>query len=489
MILWFMKELLKKIKQFRAEITNEMENVDEEDDDDDDDTDTSQSLSTSIRRDASGGTGRGKPPLSRKIFEPRSRNSFKLEVFLKRFSLKLTGSAALKWLQSCMQLASRDKTDCKNHGCEYVSTRKGPRCFMKKGAFGYKVENVSTTADGMEVKLVNRSASTPYGPSFSSVTFIVSYVTEEILRIKFLDNNYPRYEVPVQEDFPLLQSKHKIDSSKLAFKVNISNESNIFSFQVQRVEDDTVLWDTSVGGLVLSDKYLQISSYLPSRNIYGLGEHTHPTLRHDLDYKAWPMFTQDRFPEGLIGRPMLPPYWALGFQLCRWGYNSTENLKDVVERTRKAGIHQDVQFLDIDHMDNKRDFTINRESFSGLVEYIRKTREEYGLKWIIILDPAIEAVKGYKTFDSGLKDDVFIKRSPLWKEEMFPDRLRKYNITFGKVWPETEVAFPNFFDKKTRKWWIDAVVEHHRKELPFDGLWIVNIHSFTFYNFKHKRSL
>ncbi|GBO07705.1 hypothetical protein AVEN_102080-1 [Araneus ventricosus] len=110
MILWFMKELLKKIKQFRAEITNEMENVDEEDDDDDDDTDTSQSLSTSIRRDASGGTGRGKPPpLSRKIFVPRSRNSFKLEVFfLKRFSLMmLTGSAALKWLQSCMQLASR----------------------------------------------------------------------------------------------------------------------------------------------------------------------------------------------------------------------------------------------------------------------------------------------------------------------------------------------------------------------------------------------
>ncbi|CAL1275540.1 unnamed protein product, partial [Larinioides sclopetarius] len=40
----------------------------------------------------------------------------------------------------------------------------------------------------------------------------------------------------------------------------------------------------------------------------------------------------------LIGRPMLPPYWALGFQLCRWGYNSTENLKAVVERTRKAGL-------------------------------------------------------------------------------------------------------------------------------------------------------
>ncbi|GFY59010.1 probable maltase-glucoamylase 2, partial [Trichonephila inaurata madagascariensis] len=135
----------------------------------------------------------------------------------------------------------------------------------------------------------------------------------------------------------------------------------------------------------------------------------------------------------LVGRTQMPPYWALGFQLSRYGYNSLDNLKTALERTRKADIAQDVQFLDIDHMEGKRDFTFDKKNFAGLVEYINKTREEYGMKWIIILDPGIEAVKGYNVYESGIQHDVFIKRSPSWKEDMFPEELRKHNITYGKV--------------------------------------------------------
>ena len=40
----------------------------------------------------------------------------------------------------------------------------------------------------------------------------------------------------------------------------------------------------------------------------------------------------------VIGRPIMPPYWSLGFQLCKYGYNSATNLKAVIERNRQLGI-------------------------------------------------------------------------------------------------------------------------------------------------------
>ncbi len=42
----------------------------------------------------------------------------------------------------------------------------------------------------------------------------------------------------------------------------------------------------------------------------------------------------------VIGRPLLPPYWGLGFHLCRWGYGSANNTQALVERMRDLGIPQ-----------------------------------------------------------------------------------------------------------------------------------------------------
>ena len=39
---------------------------------------------------------------------------------------------------------------------------------------------------------------------------------------------------------------------------------------------------------------------------------------------------------GLVGRSFMPPYWALGFHLCRWGYGSSEEVKTVIKRMRDA---------------------------------------------------------------------------------------------------------------------------------------------------------
>uniref|UniRef100_A0A4W5RJC2 Glycoside hydrolase family 31 TIM barrel domain-containing protein n=1 Tax=Hucho hucho TaxID=62062 RepID=A0A4W5RJC2_9TELE len=38
----------------------------------------------------------------------------------------------------------------------------------------------------------------------------------------------------------------------------------------------------------------------------------------------------------VIGYPMMPPYWSLGFHLCRWGYRSTNATREVVRRMHNA---------------------------------------------------------------------------------------------------------------------------------------------------------
>lgn len=62
---------------------------------------------------------------------------------------------------------------------------------------------------------------------------------------------------------------------------------------------NTFRFDTTMAPLVFADQYLQLSAKLPSHNIYGLGEHVHRQYRHDTNWKTWPIFTRDAFPNGV----------------------------------------------------------------------------------------------------------------------------------------------------------------------------------------------
>ena len=56
-------------------------------------------------------------------------------------------------------------------------------------------------------------------------------------------------------------------------------------------------FDSGRGGLRYENQFLQISSKLPSRYFYGLGEHEHRQFLHNnFNWKAWPLFTKDEFP-------------------------------------------------------------------------------------------------------------------------------------------------------------------------------------------------
>lgn len=111
----------------------------------------------------------------------------------------------------------------------------------------------------------------------------------------------------------------------------------------------------------------------------------------------------------LIGRPMVPPYWALGFHLSRWDYGNLTNMKRIVNRNRDAGVPLDVQHADIDYMEAAKDFTIDPIKYNGLKEFFAELNAD-GVRTIIILDPGvIDNQIDYEPTISGFAQDVFVK--------------------------------------------------------------------------------
>ncbi|NWY03495.1 MGA protein, partial [Nothoprocta ornata] len=187
----------------------------------------------------------------------------------------------------------------------------------------------------------------------------------------------------------------------------------------------------------------------------------------------------------LIGRPFMPPYWSLGFQLCRYGYRNDSEIAELVSEMKSAQIPYDVQYSDIDYMERQMDFTLSPH-FTGLPDLINKVKQE-GMRFILILDPAIAANEtNYLAFTRGVNDDVFIK----WPNSN--------DIIYGKVWPDlpnvevnetldheiqvqlyrAHTAFPDFFRNSTIEWWKREIIECYNnphnasRSLKFDGLWI-----------------
>ncbi|XP_075243008.1 lysosomal alpha-glucosidase-like [Convolutriloba macropyga] len=159
----------------------------------------------------------------------------------------------------------------------------------------------------------------------------------------------------------------------------------------------------------------------------------------------------------LIGRPELPPYWALGFNLCRYGYGSSEETWKVVNRTRAIGFPQEVQWNDIDYMDAYMDFTYSSVNYSTLPQLVNDLHNN-DQKYIMILDPGIFDGAPNSALEQGNKLKIWIKqndgKTPLE----------------GTVWPGT-VHYPDFTNSRINEFWTGQMKSYHSK-IPFDGVWI-----------------
>ncbi|XP_028817377.1 maltase-glucoamylase, intestinal isoform X2 [Denticeps clupeoides] len=428
----------------------------------------------------------------------------------------------------CYPDSGASERKCLERGCCWVPVDETsvPWCFFSEN-HGYDViEENKPSSTKLEAVLKRKPSPSLFGNDIVDLSFTAEMQTETRLRFKITDLKNSRFEVP-----------HKYVSPPASpptgsLQYDLVLQRNPFGIRVHRVSSGKVLFDTTMAPLVFADQYLQISAKLPSSNIYGLGEHVHQRFRHDTNWRTWPIFTRDSFPNGgthnlyghfpyftcledesgksfgvflmnsnamevtiqpapavtfrtiggvldfyillgdtpeavvqefteLVGRPVIPPYWSLGFQLSRWDYGSLDEVKRTVERNRNIDLPYDIQYTDIDYMEEKKDFTYDAANFTDLPQFA-EYMHAHGQKYILILDPAISTkprLNGpYLSYERGTQTKSWVTESdgetPL----------------VGEVWPG-ETVFPDYTNPSCVQWWINEIEVFHQ-EVNHDAIWI-----------------
>ncbi|MBS4535507.1 DUF5110 domain-containing protein [Clostridium sp. D2Q-14] len=139
----------------------------------------------------------------------------------------------------------------------------------------------------------------------------------------------------------------------------------------------------------------------------------------------------------IIGKSYIPPKWAFGYFQSRWGYKNKHEVKKVYETFRKNEIPLEGIYLDLDYMDNFKDFSISEERFSGFKEFANDLKND-GLYLVPIIDAGVKVEEGYDVYDEGIAGNYFCKD--------------KYGKPYeGVVWPG-KVHFPDFMKEETQLW-------------------------------------
>ena len=180
------------------------------------------------------------------------------------------------------------KFECEKRGCIFDLSRDDERdapCFMHPNTIGYKVYSVATSEKPWSL-ILELSVISPHVTIFDDPVPYLQFKAEmwddKHLHVTITDNQNFRYQVPF-ESSSAPSTDATIDMANFEF----SYEVNPFSFKVKRKSTGTVIFDTSMGGFVFSDQFLQISTRLPSQHLYGLGEHEQDSLSHFDDFNNY----------------------------------------------------------------------------------------------------------------------------------------------------------------------------------------------------------
>ncbi len=108
----------------------------------------------------------------------------------------------------------------------------------------------------------------------------------------------------------------------------------------------------------------------------------------------------------LIGPSYIPPKWAFGYAQSKWGYKCEADIRTVYEGYRREDIPLDMIYLDIDYMQDYKDFTVNVERYPDLPALSAELKAD-GVYLVPIIDAAVKVQAGYSVYEEGVEKGYF----------------------------------------------------------------------------------
>ncbi|KAL0230765.1 hypothetical protein PCE1_004320 [Barthelona sp. PCE] len=200
--------------------------------------------------------------------------------------------------------------------------------------------------------------------------------------------------------------------------------------QANYTDDDRLIWESS-GGILHFDVFFA-NSFFEVTELYRNKVSTGKT------------------PDAL-------PFWLLGWQQSRWGYNSLDDVKRMVNTYKKLRMPLDVVYFDIDLFDEYKDFTLGPSFPREATQAFIADLQSRNIKIAVIVDPGLAINNTYSPYTELKDSGLYLKK---------PDG----SPFIGSVWPG-DVLFPSFSgDTSIIDVWAKMLDDWH-KLFAYDLLW------------------
>jgi alpha-glucosidase (family GH31 glycosyl hydrolase) len=355
---------------------------------------------------------------------------------------------------------------------------------------------------------------------------IVTFHDKSTFRIRIIDDDNERWEIPEKFPFPHFTSPDKISQDQGDCIIDVETEP--FAFTVTRKDNGQVIFDTKNKKFIYSNLYIELGTSLPTDNVYGFGERNYQFKLGPGRFTIWGRDDPKLMEDG------------------SGGYNTYSHHPVALVKDEKGYF-----FLTLMRNSNAMDVVIDRspsvtyKMVGGVIDLVFFIGKEYPEPilqayhnylgkftmmpfWSMGFHQSKWGYQSYQRMETVVKNyvDNKIPMDVIWSDidymidkeiftvdtnryppEKMKNMLTKYNKKWvpiidpgvkqqyprgpgrdeglkrdifiknhkgeslvGSVWPG-KVYFPDFFNPKTEKYWGD-MLDVTYKTIPFSGIWL-----------------